>query len=82
MKVLNNNEMQAVSGAGLFDSVLGVVGNIFDPILDTVGGAIFNVFSPVLKPVIDSISQGLGDMFIKVGNIIGNIINDEMGPKQ
>ncbi|SKC21903.1 bacteriocin-type signal sequence-containing protein [Kosakonia radicincitans] len=82
MKELTKNEMQAVSGAGLFDSVLGIVGNIFEPVRNAIGGAIYNVLSPILTPVLNAVAQGVGGVLAKFIELLGNKLNDNFGPKQ
>lgn len=78
MKELSKNEMQAVSGAGLFD----FVGNIFEPVRDAIGGAIYNVLSPILTPVLDAVAQGVGGVLAKFIEFLGNKLNDDFGPMQ
>ncbi|QJT80774.1 bacteriocin [Kosakonia sp. MUSA4] len=82
MKELTKNEMQAVSGAGLFGSVLGVVGNMFEPVRNAIGGTIYNVLSPIITPVLNAVAQGVGGMLAKVVEFIGNQLNADFGSKK
>ncbi len=67
MKVLSSTEMQAVSGAGIFDSVM----NIFSPVS--------NVVSSVINSVIDPIAKGFADIIAKGLAAFANILNKELG---
>jgi len=59
MKELSKHEMQAVSGAGLFDSIFGAIGNVFAPATN----ALVKGIAEVLAKFIELLGNKLYDDF-------------------
>lgn len=56
MKVLNNNEMQAVSGAGFLANTAGSLGNVLGGLLDVVLGNDNKTFATIGRNVCQSVA--------------------------
>jgi bacteriocin-like protein len=60
MKELSKNEMQAVSGAGLFDSVFGAIGNVFAPVTDALAKGIAGVLAKFIELLGNKLNDDFG----------------------
>lgn len=77
MKELNNNEMQAVSGAGFLSDFTGSLGNTLGSVVDTFMGGKSTFFADTCRKIGTSVAGVIESGFGLIGKIVGGLFGSK-----